>query len=115
VKMLPQGTQVVATQAELIKTGDGLILGVSDQTKDTVLVVVESVGPDCVRGYKEGQILLVHSMNHAYFRGGVYHRVFFDEKIVMAVIEDLPLDQLEIHGVGARRAASLIQPVGARA
>jgi len=105
VKIIPQGTQIVGLQAQLTKSGGGLHLAVSEQQKESVLVVIESVGPDVV-GYKPNDLVLPHHMNHAYFRGGVGHRVMFDQKEILAVITDVPLDQLEIKGTSQNGTAS---------
>jgi len=97
VKIIPQGDMITGRVAEVIKASGSSILVMSEQKKDTVLILVERVGPG-VTLYKAGDLLLTLHFNHIYFRGGIEHRAIFDQKNVLALIEDVLPEQLEVHG-----------------
>lgn len=105
MKIIPQGDMITGRVAEVIKASGSSLLLMSEQKKDTVLILVERVGPG-VSLYKVGDLLLTLHFNHIYFRGGIEHRAIFDQKNVLAIIEDVSPEQLDIHGVPKNGASS---------
>jgi len=64
--------------------------------KASIFVLIESVGSN-VKGYKAGDVVLPYKSNQIFLRGG-YHRLIFEDKEVLAVAKNLPLDRLSVGG-----------------
>ena len=96
IRFIPQRNQILGTQVEITTTVSGIVLPDQQGMKASIFVLIESVGPD-VRGYKPGDIVLPYKSNQIFLRGG-YHRLILEDKEVLAVAENLPLDRLSVGG-----------------
>ena len=96
IRFIPQRNQILGTQVEITTTVSGIVLPDQQGMKASIFVLIESVGPD-VRDYKPGDIVLPYKSNQIFLRGG-YHRLILEDKEVLAVAENLPLDRLSVGG-----------------
>ena len=96
MKIIPKKNQLVGRTVDIVQSVGGLALPDAQNRGVTVFAVIDDVGPD-VTEYKVGQIVLPHHLNHIYVRGG-FHRVIFEDKEVLAVVEGLSEGQLSIGG-----------------
>jgi len=96
MRFIPQRNQILGTRVEITTTVSGIVLPDQQDMKASIFVLIESVGPD-VRGYKPGDIVLPYKSNQIFLRGG-YHRLILEDKEVLAVAENLPLDRLSVGG-----------------
>ena len=50
-----------------------------------------------MKDYKPGDVVLPYKSNQIFLRGG-YHRLIFEDKEVLALAKDLPLERLSVGG-----------------
>ncbi len=96
VKFVPQRNQILGTQVEITATEGGLVMPDQQGMKASIFVLIEAVGPD-VKDYKVGDVVLPYKSNQIFLRGG-YHRLIFEDKEVLAIAKDLPLNRLSVGG-----------------
>ena len=96
VTFVPQRNQILGTQVEITATASGLVMPDQQAMKASIFVLIEAVGPD-VKDYQAGDVVLPYKSNQIFLRGG-YHRLIFEDKEVLAVAKDLPLDRLSVGG-----------------
>jgi co-chaperonin GroES (HSP10) len=96
VKIVPLKNQIIGIGVEITMTVSGIVLPDQQGMKATVFMLIEAVGPD-VKDYKVGDVVLAYKVSQIYLRGG-YHKTIFDDKEILAVIQDLPLDRLSVDG-----------------
>lgn len=103
MKLRPKGKQVIGRIVDIVSTKSGISLPDSQMKGVTIFVLLDEVGPE-VTNYKAGEIVLPHHVNHVFLRGGTYHRVIFEDKEILGVMEDVPLDQMTVDGKPAAQA-----------
>ena len=108
MKINPKKNQVIGRIVDIALTKSGIALPDTQMKGVTIFVVLDRVGPD-VTEYKAGEVVLPRHVNHIWLRGGVLHRVIFEDKDILATVEDVPIDQITIDGkpvsVSEERAA----------
>lgn len=95
MKVVPKKNVIAGRMLDVARTKGGIELP-SGSDKVSVLVLIDAVGPEVV-DYKVGDVvspLRVYKIN---LRGGLNTVVFKDEE-VLAVVEDVPLDQFNVIG-----------------
>ena len=96
VKFVPQRNQILGTQVEITATASGIVLPDQQGMKASIFVLIEAVGPE-VKDYKPGDVVLPYKSNQIFLRGG-YHRLILEDKEVLALAKDLPLERLSVGG-----------------
>jgi len=97
MKLTPKKHQVVGRIVDFTMTKGGIVMPDTQMKGVTVFVLLDAVGSE-VTDYKPGDVVLPHHINHVYLRGGSFHRVIFEDKDILATIEDLPMDLISIDG-----------------
>jgi hypothetical protein len=50
-----------------------------------------------VKDYKVGDVVMPYKTNQIFLRGG-YHKLILEDKDILAVVEELPLERLSVGG-----------------
>jgi co-chaperonin GroES (HSP10) len=96
VKFIPQHNQILGVQVEITETESGIVMPDQQAIKASIFVLIQAVGPE-VKDYKVGDIVLPYKSNQIFLRGG-YHRLIFEDKEVLALAQDLPLERISVGG-----------------
>lgn len=100
MKFEPKNDVLIGRIVDIQQSKGGLALPTSEIKNVTVLLLVDSVGPD-VKSCKVGDIILYEALGHAFFRDGSHLGVVRDGK-VLAVVTDLDMSTITIEGDGKR-------------
>jgi len=83
------------------KTKSGIIIpGTNSQqgpSKTSIFVKIDAVG-DEVTKYKIGDVVVPLQIGRIWLRDGVWKQVIFEDKLILAIVEDVPLDQVVFEG-----------------
>ena len=98
MKIVPKGKQVIGRLA-ITKVSERIVA--PDATKGaTKFVLVDAVSDEAAAaGYKVGDLVLPHTLNNIFLRGGLEHRAVFSHEQILAVIEGVDFsDLVDIYG-----------------
>lgn len=109
MKIIPKRNQVLARLAHITATEGAILLVNSSLKGQTNFAEITDKGPDVSDEYKIGQIVVPHHFNHIYLAGGQEHHVLFEEKEILCVVEDVPLNRLEYVGGNKKKATDTLR------
>ena len=108
MKLAPKNNIIIGRMVDIEQSKGGLILPTSEIKSVSVLMLVDSTGPD-VKSCEPGDIILYEAMGHAYFRSGEHFGIVRDDKVI-AVASDIDPTTIVIEGTKKRIDGKTVDP-----